>query len=461
MNKKKFFSLLKKCHNAIDLWEKRLPNFKMDDTLKVPEYKIDLIFEKYFKRIENHYPFFHPQYIGQMLKPPHPVASLAYFTAMLINPNNHALDGGPETSELEKESVEQLAKMFGFKKYLGHLTSSGTIANLEGLWISKSMHPKKFIAFSKEAHYTHKRMCSIIGTNFIEINTDNKGKLDINDLERKLRNYPIGTIVATIGTTGRGAIDPIHKLLELKKKFNFRIHVDAAYGGYFTLLAKHPEGLIESEPFLSISKCDSVVIDPHKHGLQPYGCGSIIFKDPSVGKFYKHDSPYTYFTSKELHLGEISLECSRAGASAAALWVTLQLFPLKQNEGMGQILTKTRMTALRWAELINRSDYFSLLSQPELDIIVFFPKSKPFKSSLISELSEKIFTSAMNNKNFPIYLAKMKLESKILRKNFPELIIDKEHTTLIRCCLMKPEHLNYIPKLHKQIENIAKKLLSQ
>ena len=54
----------------------------------------------------------------------------------------------------------------------------------------------------------------------------------------------------------------------------------------------------------------------------------MLFRDPSVGQLYKHESPYTYFTSKQLHLGEISLECSRAGASAVALWATQQLLPL-------------------------------------------------------------------------------------------------------------------------------------
>ena len=83
-----------------------------------------------------------------------------------------------------------------------------------------------------------------------------------------------------------------------------------------------------ARPMPAISQADSIVIDPHKHGLQPYGCGCVLFRDPAVGRFYKHDSPYTYFTSKQLHLGEISLECSRAGAAAVALWATQQLLPL-------------------------------------------------------------------------------------------------------------------------------------
>ena len=79
-----------------------------------------------------------------MLKPPHPVAVAAYVAAMRINPNNHALDGGPGTSALEVEVVDQLAVMFGLPRPgLGHLTSSGTIANLEALWVARELRPGK------------------------------------------------------------------------------------------------------------------------------------------------------------------------------------------------------------------------------------------------------------------------------------------------------------------------------
>ena len=91
--------------------------------------------------------------------------------------------------------------------------------------------------------------------------------------------------------------------------------MDAAYGGFFTLLAGAAAAGpgCPPRPWRAIAECDSVVVDPHKHGLQPYGCGAVLFRDPGVARFYLHDSPYTYFTSDELHLGEISLECSRAG----------------------------------------------------------------------------------------------------------------------------------------------------
>ena len=89
------------------------------------------------QRLGDNYPYFHPLYAGQMLKPPHPVARAAYALAMAINPNNHALDGGRASSQMEIEAVAAIARMFGWTgTYLGHLTSSGTIANLEALWIA-------------------------------------------------------------------------------------------------------------------------------------------------------------------------------------------------------------------------------------------------------------------------------------------------------------------------------------
>ena len=76
-----------------------------------------------------------------MLKPPHPVARAAYALAMKINPNNHARDGGRASSAMEVEAVREIAGMFGWTEFLGHLTSSGTIANLEALWMAGQLAP--------------------------------------------------------------------------------------------------------------------------------------------------------------------------------------------------------------------------------------------------------------------------------------------------------------------------------
>jgi glutamate/tyrosine decarboxylase-like PLP-dependent enzyme len=426
--------------------------YDLDETLRLPQGKARETLDELIERLRDNYPFFHPSYAGQMLKPPHPIAALAYFLAMQINPNNHALDGGPATAKMETEVVSDLARMFGYETHLGHLTSSGTIANMEALWIARSLHPEKAIAFSAESHYTHSRMCEVIGARGIEIAVDDRGRMDLDDLRAKLKSGAIGTVVMTSGTTGLGAVDPIDEALELRREFDFRIHVDGAYGGFFKLLADEDETLGEgaASAFRAIAQTDSVVVDPHKHGLQPYGCGSVIFRDPGVGRFYKHDSPFTYFTSDELHLGEISLECSRAGAAAAALWATLKLFPLESETGLGAILRKTRKAALEWAKLIEESGELRMILRPQLDIINFYAITKGLKSSEISALTQRVFEELMNDAAHPVYLAKFNAKPNHLASH-SDLIWDAPLVTVFRSVLMRPEQLEYAPVLHERV----------
>ncbi|HEY9766622.1 MAG TPA: aminotransferase class I/II-fold pyridoxal phosphate-dependent enzyme, partial [Chroococcales cyanobacterium] len=420
---------------ALDDWQKGFRPFAPAESLFVEKQAAEAAMSELFGRMRDNYPFFHPDYAGQMLKPPHPMALLAYHYAMNINPNNHALDGGPATAGLEKEAVAQLAEMFGFPQHLGHLTSSGTIANLEALWIARCLHPGKRIAFSSQSHYTHSRMCQVLGVEGVPIAVDERGRLCLDDLKRKAQESPIGTVVATLGTTGLGAVDPLDEILDFTLEAGIRVHVDAAYGGYYRLLADLD---LVPKAFRAIAQADSVVVDPHKHGLQPYGCGCVLFRDPSVGSFYKHESPYTYFTSDELHLGEISLECSRAGAAAAALWTTMRCLPLRPDEGMGLILQATRRAALSWAERIEESPFLQLVMPPELDILTFFSAENGWEASAISRETDRIFKSLMEAPVDPVFLAKMTLPRELLASRHPRLIWDREDLVVLRSCLMKP-----------------------
>src|SRR6187200_1515785 len=199
-------------------WQAQWPPFEQDETLRVPADRRERVLTELGERLRDNYPFFHPNYAGQMLKPPHEIARAAYAMAQRINPNNHALDGGPATAALERECVTQLATMFRFDPAtsLGHLTSSGTIANLEALWIARCLHPGAAIAYSAEAHYTHERMCEVLGVRGIKIAADSCGRMDLDDLRAKLATDRIGTVVVTAGTTSLGMIDPIEDVLSLQ-----------------------------------------------------------------------------------------------------------------------------------------------------------------------------------------------------------------------------------------------------
>ena len=398
------------------------------------------------ERMQDNYPYFHPLYAGQMLNPPHIIARIAYMLAIWINPNNHALDGGRASSHMEKEAVAEIADMIGFSQHLGHLCSGGTMANLEALWIAGRLKPGAKIVASQQAHYTHQRLTGVLGLNFESIPCDNAGRLDINELKSKLEKEDIGTVIATIGTTATGSVDPLIEILELQKQYGFRIHADAAYGGYFKLADNLDEdtGLIYNR----LNEVDSLVIDPHKHGLQPYGCGCILFKDPSVGKFYKHESPYTYFSSTELHLGEISLECSRPGASAVALWATQKLMPLVKGGEFAHGLSKCRNGALKLYNKIKADKRFTTPFEPQLDIVVWATLAE--KTSESSRISRLIFEECAKKK-LHLALADMPVDI------FDGLNMEKDASsiTCLRSVLMKPEHVDWVDTIWNIIDETA------
>ncbi len=435
-------------------WEAGWRAVAPDATVDLGMTEMTAVIDALTERLTENYPFFHPDYAAQMLMPPHPIAAAAYAVAQRINPNAHASDGGPATTKLEIEVVDALKAMFGYypATSLGHLTSSGTIANLEALWIARELHPDKAVAYSTLAHYTHARMCPLLRVEGIGIETDARGRIELDDLERALKTGRIGTVVATVGSTGIGAVDQVDQIVPLAAKYGARVHVDGAYGGYFVLLAEgdalDPE---VAAAYRAVRAADSIVFDPHKRGLQPYGCGSVFFRDASVGRFYKHDSPYTYFTSADLHLGEISLECSRAGAVAAALWATMLALPLEGERGLGPILARTRAAAVRWAELIRESDRLRLVVDPALDIVTFFPVvDGEQRVSAISAATQRVFDALMNAPEHPVYLATLKVSPPLLSDD-AELIWDQDEALVFRSVLMKPEHYEAIPGLHERV----------
>ena len=130
-------------------------------------------------------------------------------------------------------------------------------------------------------------------------------------------------------------------------------------------------------------------------------------------------------------LEKLSLECSRAGASAVGLWATHQLLPPIANGDFARTLTKSRNAALKLASKINNSKEFHLLVIPETDIVVWAVKGKSLTE--MNEKAQNLFTSAAKN---DLHLSLVKVPSeKFLVHN---VATDAEAITCLRSVLMKP-----------------------
>ena len=252
-----------------------------------------------------------------------------------------------------------------------------------------------------------------------------EGRMDLDALEAPCARGDVGTVVLTAGTTGLGAVDRIDEALALRERYGVRIHVDAAYGGFFTLLDDAPGRRLRAIGAARLRRRRPAQARPAALRLRRRAVPR-----PGVGRLYKHDSPYTYFTSDDLHLGEISLECSRAGAAAAALWLTLRAVDL------APILAGGAPRRARLRRRLRASEILRLHLEPELDIVTYLPPAAAL--SEIDAASAAILRAGMADPDDPVYLSTLRVDAAHLARHGLEA--DATAARILRSVLMKPEH---------------------
>lgn len=416
------------------------------------------ILDDFLKRLEKQPPYFSPRYSAQMLKDPTLPAILGYVATMLSNPNNHAYEGGPVTTDMEVEVVEDLLRLCGFRKGWGHLCSGGSLANMEAMWavrdafLARSKKPGQ-VLFSGMSHYSWKRICAILAIDsFKEIHSDAQFRVDVDHLAKTLRKGRTMMVIANIGTPGCGAVDDLGELVRLRNKYGFHLHVDAAYGGYARSIifsrsnrvkrwedVRHVMNQDVYNSLRNLDKADSVTIDPHKHGAVGYGCGAVLFKDERLRRIILNTAPYTYHVKNKPNLGTFTLEGSRPGAAAAACWLSHRLIPLNE-EGYGKILTECLTAAADLHARIKAHDKFRPLHTPDLDILCFYRANGDKKVSLkeVNQRTEQLYGRfSVLNPRAPFILSKFVLDKHEVKRRLNGFKIDDPHMTSLRAVLMK------------------------
>ena len=399
--------------------------------------------EEFERRMGGNYPFFHPRFAGQMLKPPHPVAAAGYVAAMLVNPNNHALDGGPATSEMEKEAVVELAAMLGLDEpTLGHLTSSGTIANLEALWVARELHPDKGVVYGENAHYTHERMCEVLRMPGRSVPAGPTGRIDLDAVDAACARGDIGTVVLTAGTTGLGAVDRIDEALALRERHGVRIHVDAAYGGFFTLLEDAPD-----RP--AVDRRGRFGRDRPAQARAP----TLRLRGRAVRRSHRRAPLRARVAVHLLHLGRAApggdqprvLTRRRGGRGTL---VDAPRRPARAGPG------GARRAALAFADQLRGSDVLRLHLEPELDIVTYLPPGE--RLSDIDAAAAAMLRAGMDDPDDPVFLSTLQVAAADLVALHPDLVVDAPAARILRSVLMKPEHEAAVPWLASRVQALAR-----
>ena len=212
------------------------------------------------------------------------------------------------------------------------------------------------------------------------------------------RQRPVLMTVAVLGSTEFGTVDPVHEVLACRDRstqagLGFSVHVDAAWGGYLATLFRTPDGALRPRAAMredfdnfpsanthaaiaALARTDSITVDPHKLGYLPYGAGAFVCRDQRAMGLLVEDADYVFsdassddYFDRFRKLGRYTLEGSKSGAIAAAVYVTHRVLPL-DCEHFGRITAQT----IRSTEaFMRRAARFAQEMDGVLEVCVPFP----------------------------------------------------------------------------------------
>jgi hypothetical protein len=145
-------------------------------------------------------------------------------------------------------------------------------------------------------------------------------------------------------------------------------------------------------------------------------------------------------------LGEFSLECSRAGASAVALWATQRLLPLVRGGEFARGLEKGREAARRLYGTITAEERFVPGPSPELDIVVWAVRAPSIAES--SRRAQEVFDAAAKR---DLHLALAHLPAGFFSGAGWRASGEGDTVTCLRSVLMKPEHLAWVDEIARRL----------
>ena len=241
----------------------------------------------------------HPRYFGLFNPSVREAGVMADTLVALFNPQLAAWSHAPAANEIERHTLARLAAVLGFdpERCAAHFTSGGAEANLTGVLVAladrfpeaaedglAAIDGRPALYASREAHHSFAKIARMAGLGsgaLREVRVGKDLRLDPRALDRALRadaregRRPF-FVVATAGTTGAGAVDPIGEIADVAADHGAWLHVDAAWGGAAALSPR-------LRPVLAgIERADSVTWDAHKWLSVPMGAGMFFCRHPEA-----------------------------------------------------------------------------------------------------------------------------------------------------------------------------------
>ena len=337
-----------------------------------------------------------------------------------FNQSMDSWDQSPVATEIEVETIRHLCKLYGYDetKADGVFTSGGSQSNQTALLLARDWYCNKHLNYdikkygvdekcsklrmytSEISHFSMEKSCHIMGLGYksvVKVPVDSRKKMDINALRSliendiKAGNIPF-LIVATVGTTDFGSIDPLEELSQLAREHNMWLHADAAYGS----------GVIMSDKYRSrvagLSLCDSITVDFHKMFLMPISCSAVLLKDGSTFDALTIHADYLNREEDEedgyTNLVDKSMQTTRR-FDALKVWMSFQT---RGRDGWSKIITTSMDNAAYLYSILRNDSDFAVITEPEISSVVFRYKGKDENAdgAALDEINKKVRRSLIH-----------------------------------------------------------------
>ncbi|MCU1237470.1 MAG: Pyridoxal-dependent decarboxylase [Candidatus Solibacter sp.] len=355
----------------------------------------------------------HPRFFGYVSSPGNPVNTVGSMIAAALNINVTCWRSGPAAAEIELLTIRWFKELLGFpESAAGLLVSGGSMANFAGLAAARSAKfpnvvreglrgatPRLYT--SSEGHFSIRKAAAMLGIgteNVRTVRVDDNLRMDVADLarlvaeDRAAGHLPF-CVVASAGTAGTGAIDPIGPIADFARSHDLWFHIDGAYGG---IAAIAPSA---REPFARLGEADSLSLDPHKWLYLPVGCGCILYRDPATARAaFSENADYTRVVGLEndeaFAFWDYGPELSRP-FRALDLWLLLKSVGVT---AISEAIEENIACARYLSDLVNASDDFEMLAPVDLSIFCF--RYKNFDGDLNAFNERLMFTLQQSGSSY-------------------------------------------------------------
>jgi aromatic-L-amino-acid decarboxylase len=300
----------------------------------------------------------HPRFFAWIANTGSEPGILAELLIAAMNVNVMTWISSPAGTELEVTVMDWLAELLGLPRgWHGHIEDTASTAMVAALAAARTRRPGGVVYASEQANFSIERAARLVGLEF--------RKVEVDDAFRMRADFPLHdatAVVASVGTTGTGSVDPVPELARRCEEAGVWLHVDAAYAG---------AAAVCPELRWCLDGCDhadSIVVNPHKWLFTPVDCSALWTRRPEAfHEAFALVPEYLAATDGAIDLKDYGPALGRR-FRALKLWIVLRWYGA---EGIRALIREHVRLAALFAELVEAEPGWEVVAPHPFSLVCF------------------------------------------------------------------------------------------